>query len=262
MSPLLAAPTADPETWARSARSREHAVRRAGPGRARASVRRRRPGHALAVGLLGRRARTSPGSPRSLSVGPRNSSSRGPSTGTPYSSAAGPVAASNTAGPRRSLRRRRSGSRRRRPAPGRAGRGRGVQANWARATTCPASAHGGVGGQLGGTVSQVSPSRRAEQLLRQLDGDRAARPGPTAIGRSSPRPSRPSCSQRATKRRCAVSASGSGCGRQRSRRQRRRSPAALTAANSASPGVGGSSGSTMPSITKLPSCTTSPKSPP
>ena len=36
----------------------------------------------------------------------------------------------------------------------------------------------------------------------------------------------------------------------------------LTAANSASPGVGESSGSTMPSITKLPSWTTSPKSPP
>ena len=37
---------------------------------------------------------------------------------------------------------------------------------------------------------------------------------------------------------------------------------AFTAANSASPGVGVPSGSTIPSITKLPSCTTSPKSPP
>ena len=41
-----------------------------------------------------------------------------------------------------------------------------------------------------------------------------------------------------------------------------RGTGAFTAANSASPGVGVPSGSTMPSITKLPSCTTSPKSPP
>ena len=41
-----------------------------------------------------------------------------------------------------------------------------------------------------------------------------------------------------------------------------RTTGALTAANSARPGVGVSSGSTMPSMTKEPSCTTSLKSPP
>ena len=61
-------------------------------------------------------------------------------------------------------------------------------------------------------------------------------------------------------RRCRPS--GSGCGRPASVPSRVKIRGWLTAANSASPGVGVSSGSTMPSITKLPSCTTSPKSPP
>ncbi len=148
------------------------------------------------------------------------------------------------------------------PAPGAADAG--VRSHCAVATTWPAGAQAVSSASSARTVSQVSAPATPEGSSRP-PGSTTPTVSPAAIGRASTRTGAsgtPSTARTPTKRSPSVVAE---CRRLRTcsvEPSRSRRTGAFTAAHSARPGVGVPSGSTIPSMTKLPSCTTSPKSPP
>ena len=201
---------------------------------------------------------------RSLSVGARHSSSRGPDTARSPSRVSSPVARSSSAGPSVRVPRPPTGRAPPGDAPERATRAGGRrQVPLGAGDDVTGRGPRGVVRQLGAHGQPGLAARRRGRAARR--GGPAGPVSPASTGIASIRTSRPgtpSTSRTPTNRSPAVVAE---CWRLRTvsvdpRHSRR--TGALTALHSARPGVGVPSGRTMPSMTKLPSCTTSPKSPP
>ena len=116
--------------------------------------------------------------PRSLSVGARHTSSRGPSSARSPSAVSTPVAASKRPGPSERPSPPATGLRRRRGTPG---AGAGVSWIWPQATSWPAGAHGSSAASTARTVSHALAARRQAASAAR---PRPSRPRP-AVGTSS-----------------------------------------------------------------------------
>ena len=194
-----------------------------------------------------------PISPRSLSVGARQTSSRGPRSGAPPSRSSRPVRGSNSARIDRPARRASPSGRLSRREPARC-----PQADYV-----PGRRPRRVIGQHGAHGQPALAARASRRQRRAARPTLSRRPRSADIEGTRLRVERHRRSRApSSNRRSAVSA--------KSRRLRTvirpsamaMSTGSMTLANSISPGDGVRSGNTKPSVTKLPSCSSSPKSPP